>query len=342
MPRIGVSFPVSNNQMLYFNYGHFSKRPRPQFVYSGLSSVSARSAYQTYGNPALNPETSVKYELGIRNQFTENDVLSVSAYYKDIFDYVKTTRFRLPGRGGQTAYTYVNLDYARARGVEVEYKTRIGQYLFGNVTASYSITTTKSSNASSILQIDRSATGLDVPIRESYAAWDRPWQVSGNLTLRVSRDQKPKIFGLRLFSNWNLNLHFFAQAGRRYTPAVFSGQYRTDGRPIYLTQYDVEEKTRYSKVGSTWKWVDLSFKKYFDFWNMHYIVYFEIRNLFNNKSAQIINPVTGRAYEYGDPVPISWNDPLYPDRHWPHDPYPFDPARYRAPRHIMVGISLEF
>ncbi len=342
MPRIGVSFPVSNNQMLYFNYGHFSKRPRPQFVYSGLSRVSARSAYQTYGNPALNPETSVKYELGIRNQFTANDVLSISAYYKDIFDYVKTTRFTLQGRGGRTAYTYVNLDYARSRGIEVEYKTRIGRYLFGDISASYSITTTKSSNASSILQIDRSTTGLDVPIRESYAAWDRPWQISGNLSIRVSKNQHPEIFGLKLFNNWNFNIHFFAQAGRRYTPAIFSGQYRTDGRPIYYTQYDVEEKNRYSKIASDWQWVDLSFKKYFEVMNMRYVFYFEIRNLFNHKNAQIINPVTGRAYEYGDPIPISWNDPLYPDRHWPHGPYPFDPARYLAPRHITTGISIEF
>jgi len=342
MPRIGVSFPVSNNQMLYFNYGHFSKRPRPQFVYSGLSTVSARSAYQTYGNPALNPETSVKYELGIRNQFTENDVLSISAYYKDIFDYVKTTRFRLPGRGRQTAYTYVNLDYARSRGIEIEYKTRLGKYFFGDVSGSYSITTTKSSNASSILQIDRSATGEDMPIRESYAAWDRPWQISGNLSFRVPKNQKPRFFGITLFSSWNFNLHFFMQAGRRYTPAVFSGQYRTDGRPIYYTERDVEEKNVYSKVGSNWKWVDLSFKKYFSFMGIRYTTYFEIRNLFNNKNAQIINPVTGRAYEYGDPIPISWNDPVYPDRHWPHAPYPFDPARYRAPRHILAGISVQF
>ena len=342
MPRIGVSFPVSNNQMLYFNYGHFSKRPRPQFVYSGLSTVSARSAYQTYGNPALNPETSVKYELGLRNQFTENDVLSISAYYKDIFDYVKTVRFRLPGRGGQTAYTYVNLDYARSRGIEIEYKTRIGQYLFGDISGSYSITTTKSSNASSILEIDRSATGEDVPIRESYAAWDRPWQTSGNISFRVPANKHPKLFGLSLFNDWTVNLHFFAEAGRRYTPAVFSGQYRTDGRPIYYTKRDVEEKNIYSKIGSNWKWIDLSFKKYFKLWNVKYTFFIEVRNILNNKNAQIINSVTGKAYEYGDPVPISWNDPLYPDRQWPHEPYPFDPARYRAPRHVLMGISLEF
>ena len=29
----------------------------------------------------------------------------------------------------------------------------------------------------------------------------------------------------------------------------------------------------------------------------------EVRNLLNNKNGQIINPVTGSAYEYGDDVP---------------------------------------
>lgn len=342
MPRIGVSFPVSNNQMLFFNYGHFSKQPRPQFLYSGLSTVSARSAYQTYGNPALNPETSVKYELGLRNKFSENDVLSISAYYKDIFDYVRTTRFKLPGRGGQTAYTYVNLDYARARGFEVEYKMRLGRYFFGDMTGTYSITTTKASNAAAILQIDRSATGEDMPIREAYATWDRPWQFSANASLRIPKDARLEILGIHLFSNWHLNMYFFAQAGKRYTPAVFSGTYRTDGRPIYYSSRDVEEKNLYSKLGSHWNWVDLSFKKYLEFWNVKYILIMEIKNLFNRKNAQIINPVTGKAYEYGDPLPIDMNDPLYPNRQWPHDPYPLDPVRYRAPRQILFGFTAEF
>jgi len=340
MPRIGVSFPVSNNQMLYFNYGHFSKQPRPQFIYSGLSTVSAKSAYQTYGNPALNPETSVKYELGLRNKFSENDVLSISAYYKDIFDYVKTTRFTLPGRGGLTAYTYINLDYARARGIEVEYKTRIGSHFIGDVSGTYSITTTKSSNAATILQIDQNQTGEDAPIKEAFAAWDRPWNISANATYAVANDP-PRLFGITLFKEWQMNLRFFAQAGKRYTPAVFSGQYRTDGRPIYYATYDVEEKNLYSKIGINWMTFDFGFKKYFKFWGIKYTLFMEIKNLLDQRNAQIINPVTGKAYSYGDPLPIDWNDPVYPNRQWPHDPYPYDPARYSAPRQIFFGFSAE-
>ncbi|HTP12469.1 MAG TPA: carboxypeptidase-like regulatory domain-containing protein, partial [Bacteroidota bacterium] len=42
-PRLGISHPVSDNQTLFFSYGHFSKLPRPQFVYSKLEQTSAKS-----------------------------------------------------------------------------------------------------------------------------------------------------------------------------------------------------------------------------------------------------------------------------------------------------------
>ena len=89
-PRIGISHPISDNQMLFFSYGQFSKRPKPQFVYAKLSPSAAQSSFQEFGNPDLNPETTVAYELGVQTQFSNNDVLSVTAYYKDIFDYVTT------------------------------------------------------------------------------------------------------------------------------------------------------------------------------------------------------------------------------------------------------------
>lgn len=60
-PRLGISHPISDNQTLFFSYGHFSKLPRPQFVYSKLVGSSAQSSNQTIGNPNLNPETTVAY-----------------------------------------------------------------------------------------------------------------------------------------------------------------------------------------------------------------------------------------------------------------------------------------
>ncbi len=73
--------------MLFYSYGHFSKLPKPQRVYAKLNSIS-QSTYQLFGNPDLNPETTVSYELGLRYEVTTNDVLTVTAYYRDIFDYI--------------------------------------------------------------------------------------------------------------------------------------------------------------------------------------------------------------------------------------------------------------
>jgi outer membrane receptor protein involved in Fe transport len=131
-PRLGISHPVSDNQTLFFSYGYFSKFPRPQFVYSKLERTSVRSSLPV-GNPNLGPETTVAYELGIRNQFSGNDVLTVTAYYKDIFDYITEKSVqRLNSVGGAQYYTtYLNTDYARIRGIEAEYKKRIGNWFRG-------------------------------------------------------------------------------------------------------------------------------------------------------------------------------------------------------------------
>jgi hypothetical protein len=90
----------------------------------------------------------------------------------------------------------------------------------------------------------------------------------------------------------------------------------------------VEDQTlKYSKIGSMWKWADLSIKKYFSSSSKkyRYVLSLEVKNLFNDKNANIINPVTGKAYEYGDMIPSSWNDPLYPDLTYPvSSPYPFE------------------
>ncbi|NOX65087.1 MAG: hypothetical protein GXO85_04630, partial [Chlorobi bacterium] len=54
------------------------------------------------------------------------------------------------------------------------------------------------------------------------------------------------------------------------------------------------------------------------------------------------NPTTGKAYEYGDPTPSTWNDPLYPDLQAPISPYPFNPARYLTRRNVRLGLSFRF
>ncbi len=337
-PRLGISHPVSDNQTLFFSYGHFSKWPKPQFVYAKLSPANAKSSFQRFGNPNLNPETTVAYELGLRTQFTNDDVLTVTAYYKDIFDYVSTRTARITSArfATQRFITYVNTDYARSRGIELEFKKRIAKWFTGNASFAYSIVTGKSSSADEGVLV---LTGdLDESIKEEYVTWDRPINASLSLNFYVEKGNPLFGFAPGILDDYNVYLRFFYQSGKRYTPAVFTNSYQTNGRPIY----EFIRSERNSKLGDDWFWVDLNFEKYISIDKLKFSVFIEVNNLFDFKNSAIINPVTGKAYELGDPVPNSWNDPNYPDLQAPINPYPFNPARYLTKRNIKFGISFRF
>jgi outer membrane receptor protein involved in Fe transport len=336
-PRLGISHPVSDNQTLFFSYGHFSKRPRPQFVYAKLNPTSAKSTFQKFGNPDLDPETTVAYELGVRNQFTDNDVLTVTAYYKDIFDYVSTRQAKINNArfAGGNFVTYVNQDYARSRGIEAEYKKRIGKWFQGVLTGSYSIATGKSSSADEGLLVARG--DMFETIKENYVVWDRPLQVSLNTNFFVAKGAALFGFADGILDNYNLHLRFFYQSGKRYTQYVQSGTLDT-GRPEYVIDYN----NLYGGIGSDWFWIDMNLEKYLNIGSTEVTISLEVLNLLDNKNAAIIDPVTGQAYEYGDPTPLNWNDPIYPDLQAPISPYPFSPARYLQQRSVKLGISFRF
>lgn len=343
-PRLAIAHPVSDNQTLFFSYGHFSKFPRPQYVYTKLLRSNARSTTQIIGNPDLNPETTVAYELGLRNQLSENDVLSVTAYYKDIFDYITPKTVQVP----QTKYsvgnytTYINLDYARTRGVEIEYKKRYSDWFRGAVSASYSIGTGKSSSAEEALYNIQQ--GLSENVKEEYVAWDRPFEGSVILNFRVNKNKALFGFGKGILDDYNVYLRFFIQSGKRYTPQLFLSSDPRTGRSIYVA----DANNPYGLVGQNIMILDLNFEKYIDFSFLKIVFSVEISNVFNRKNAQIINPITGTAYEYltqdgkPTPTPNSLNDPHYPDLQAPVDPFPYNPARYLEPRQIIVGVGIQF
>ena len=343
-PRLGISHPISDNQMLFFSYGHFSKRPKPQFVYAKLGENSAKSTFQKFGNPSLDFETTVAYEFGVRHKFSQNDVFTITAYYKDIFDYVTTVNFRGTGRlSGRSFTTYLNLDYSRSRGIEAEYRTRAGRYLTGSISGTFSIATGKSSSPDDAFLVSQGSLN-EKPITEDFLIWDRPWQVSGVTNFHVREGEDLKLFGVKIPDNWNLNIRLFAQAGKRYTPLFATGTILQDGRPEYTSDLDQngESDDPFGELSVHWFWVNLNFEKYFKIFGLDYTFMMEVINLLDRDNPQIINPVTGQAYEFGDPTPTSWNDPLFPDTQAPLNPFPFNPARYLTQRNVRIGFSVRF
>ncbi len=342
-PRLGVSHPVTDNQMLFFNYGHFNKLPRPQFVYAKLTPQAVNSSYQRFGNPDLGPETTIAYELGLKNQLTENDIFTITTYYKDIFDYIQSRKAinTNPRLLGGSFLTYINSDYARSRGVEAEYKKRIGNWFDGVISASYSMVTGKSSNAEQGTLIAR---GLSAErITEDYMPWDRPLSINATINFHAVKDYP--FFNIGGLDNLNCFMRMTMQSGQRYTPykptidpATGSQLLMPDGRPVY----QIDEKQTYSAVGDPWWNIDMNIQKKIEYESIRITFLLEITNIFDFKNSTILNPITGRAYEYGDPTPLSMNDPLYPDVQSPISPYPFNPARYTARRTLRLGVTAGF
>ncbi len=342
-PRLGISHPITNNQTLFFSFGHFSKFPRPQYVYAKLTPQQAHSTYQRFGNPDLDPETSIAYEIGIRSQITANDVLTITAYYKDIFDYVQTRRVQTsnPRFAGGSFLTYINADYARSRGIEVEFKKRIGDWFSGQISAAYAVITGKSNSADEGILIVRGIT--DERLGEVYLSWDRPINITA-IGIFTSSAEAPW-FDLPWLRDFSCYLRFSYRSGLRYTPYVAvidpatGEQVRLpNGKPLYQ-----RDENRYLEaLGKPWWWVDITFTKNVRIGEGTVRFRLELLNALDTKNSQILNPVTGRAYEYGDPTPPSWNDPLYPQLQPPLDPFPFNPARYASRRMLRLEMMVEF
>jgi outer membrane receptor protein involved in Fe transport len=242
---------------------------------------------------------------------------------------------RLSALGGAQFYTtYLNSDYGRVRGIELEYKKRIGNWFRGSLSGSYSIATGKSStpNESSI----RLQQGEPETIKENYLIWDRPLQISLNMNFAVPKDEP--LFDVDFLNDMNLYVHVFYQSGKRYTPQNFFGINAFTGRPEYISDINRQLES----LGEPWFHIDLNFEKYFDVGFGKLIASVEVQNLLDRKNAQIVNPATGRAYEYGDPTPSSYNDPLYPQLTGDISPFPYNPARYLNPRTIRFSLAFRF
>jgi outer membrane receptor protein involved in Fe transport len=333
LPKINVSFPVTSNNVLYFNYGHSMRLPHPRFVYAGLDPVyQDRSFLSFLGNPDLNPEVNVSYEIGFKSQLKKNLGLTLTAYNNNRFDYIVSRRVIVNDQTGRpvSKTMYINQDYAKVQGAEVNVIWRAKSYLrtFSNV--AYQLAKGKSNSArESSLQIEQNG---EVPLStEQYLAWDRPWNINAGVVFAPDSN-------LNAYRGWMKALQLYVsssyQSGFRYTPMILES-YNELGRPEFnpdLTQFLEERAT-------PWFNTDVKLSKTFASQKGKGVTLsIEARNVFNNKNAQIINPVTGRAWEPGDDVPNNWRDERFLGPEERGTP-PNNPARYLAPRQVLFGLK---
>lgn len=362
LPKVSVSFPVRENQVLFFNYGHSTRLPHPTFVYSGLDPFfQDQSDLPDLGNPNLDPEVDISYEIGLRSQITSNDAFNISAFWRDKYDFITTQNITVNDPTGREVIRAfrINGDFARSRGVEITYFKRFRDLLRGQLSATYSraegLSSTSDDNFREISGQQNIGNNVETPL-----AWDRPFDIKGNLTFTYNR--RNPLLDMAALNKFQVFLSAVWRSGPRYTPQEFKGFERNpvtgveDWRPIYEAVQD--PSLRFSEIGPSWFFMDLNMQKWFEIDGTRITTFLEVTNLLNNQNPIIINPVTGKGFRTDYPntvaglealrgdrsfdVPSNVRDPRYLDPRDNNLPSFLNPANFIQQRQIVFGVSISF
>ncbi len=284
-PRVIVAHPISENSSFFFNYGQFTQNPSYRYVYSKLTSISSES-FPLLGNPNINPQVSVNYEVGAKHQFLPRAAVNVSFFVKDVYDYPTATRFEVTeGTTGNPVpiFVYLNGHFARSKGFEIEFEKRRSSHWAGKLTYTFQQTKGKSSDANEqkVVQAE-GGDASETRLSETFVNWNRPHKLSASFDLRYD-DEAPGV--MQWFKHSGFNLFAQGLSGRPYTPADLRGD--ASGSPnsknaLFQITTDVRVN-RYVRIGG--RRLDLSLAG---------------TNVFGNQLIYRVDPQTGRGRVFGD------------------------------------------
>jgi hypothetical protein len=139
-PRLGISFPVLEKSKLFFNYGHFYSLPASVDKYK-IDWGAGSDKVHFLGNPRLEMERTVSYEVGLESSIANTYMARISGYYKDIDN--ETEEVRYYGEEGEFVdyYTPESNGYGDTRGFEFEFRKAHGRFFTGWVNYDYMVKT---------------------------------------------------------------------------------------------------------------------------------------------------------------------------------------------------------
>jgi hypothetical protein len=139
-PHVQVSFPVTDRTNFRLSYSHQVQAPDFGLVLTGINTdLNNTNTNQVYGSD-LDFGKTISFEFGIRHAFSDDMVLDVAAYNKDI---VADPAARLVSLYDPTANRLndfrllTNLDFGNVRGLDVRLDRRFGNYFNGTIAYAY-------------------------------------------------------------------------------------------------------------------------------------------------------------------------------------------------------------
>ena len=287
MPRVGVSFPVTDQALFFASYNVTSQRPTERAFTTFRTFVELESAQGSRtNNPSLEPERTTQYELGFRQRIGERAALTLSGFYRTQEN--KISNRRLDG-GLPTYGTYLNADFTTTKGAEVGFELRRTNNLAvnANYTLSFAQGTGSDANATAVI-VWR---GEYFPQFISPADFDQRHTANLSLDYRFGADEGPMVGGTRLLENFGVNVLAVYGSGRTYTPLVGS-QFSVNDSFTAPAAGTINGST----LPATYR-VDLKLDRSFDlgFAGSSLKAYLWVQNLFDTDNVLAVYRATGLA-----------------------------------------------
>jgi len=293
-PRIGMAYPLTAKSVLHFNFGHFFQNPNYRDLFRAMGDVRETTMVRgsLVGNPSLENEKAIQYEIGLQQQIGDYFAVSLNLWTKETLNQVGSVdvpAYSDPGSDNPFSYTvFLNNNFGSAKGLDVTLTKRYSSYFAATVNYSYS-------RARVLKQTSwdgywDSNTKLTLPKQESRPEWDKPHQIRANLNFSLPPGKGPSLWGHHPFSDLGINLIYYGESGYPYTPTVAEGQFREP----------------YSERWPFYHQFDLRAYKNFTLLGMNYSAIVEVINLLDRKnvidgytatgSATVPGPGTGSSY----------------------------------------------
>lgn len=182
-PRLGVSYPISTRNVIRASYGHYYQVPGLSLMYYNSQSSSSSSGAPLAGNPDLEPEETVSWELGVKHMFDPFTVIEIVAYNKEIAGLVSTDLVEET----EEYWQYVNSDgTGTAWGAEFGLLRRSSRYFSFALNYSYSVAKGRESSPTENYSYGWGSQ-YPVPNDDVYLDWDQRHTANGSAGLMVER-----------------------------------------------------------------------------------------------------------------------------------------------------------
>jgi hypothetical protein len=313
-PRLGISFPISEKGVFHFSYGHFFQNPAFRFLYANPEfEIDGAGTTNLVGNADLNAERTVMYEVGLQQAIGENLHFDLTAFYRDIRDWVGTGSPIDTYKPGASYIKYVNKDFASAKGVALSGRYRSRSL---NITLDYTFMKAEGTTSNPLdAYVDLKAKRAP-RIQMVNLDWDRTHTFNSTISYRS------KSFLVSLISR--------IYSGAPYTPSFARGEVAGSGTFSGLRENSERKPAIYT--------FDLRLSKIFYLKKYRLNFFMNVFNLLDRRNARNVYSDTGRP----DYTLEGINQQRRVVEVADVNEYFARPGNFHPPRHIQWGIVLAF